>query len=112
MTSQHPLARPAFCRWCTSAVWRQVMPFVIETDPEPIRSVAEELALRLAGRISHQAHKVAGGFELVPRMVWNLDGDYTGKVVLADHRCTHLPTPTHPDYWPRSTKEATDVVPY
>lgn len=101
MTSQEPIARPAFCRWCQSAIWRQVIPWVIEADTEPIRSVAEELAFRLAGRLTHQSHKIFGGFELLTRATWNLDGDYQNKVVLPDHRCTDIPASTHPDYWPK-----------
>jgi len=105
-------AKPATCRWCDCAIWRQLAPYQIETDTFRVQSAIEELTHRLWGRWTYQAHKVGGGFELVPRHPEHLVGNYTEKVILTDHRCTHLPTTTHPDYWPRPEKETPDGLPF
>lgn len=112
MTTSHLLPRvdPVHCRWCGCAIWRQNAPVVIEADTSPIRSATEELTFRLWGRMTYHVHKVGNGFELVPRFKANMTGDYTTRIVLPDHRCTHLPTATHPNYWP-TRQETTHALP-
>lgn len=102
-------AKPAYCRKCGSAIWQQVIPGVVRVDVHPLRTVAEELAARLAGRATHQLHRVGQSFHINQRYTWNLNGDYETKIVLADHACTTLPVTEHPDYWPTKRKPTTDV---
>lgn len=106
-----PVARPAYCRHCGCAIWRQVLPYWIETDTGRVTSAAEELGHRMWGRITYQAHRTGDTFELVTRYPENMTGDYTHKIVLVDHRCTHLPTTSHPHYWPRPEKETGNALP-
>lgn len=102
------------CPDCQTAIWLwhwMGIPFKIDT--EPIRAADTELAHRLLGRMTYTVRRNRpDGFDLDFRWRWSIrPGDWTSKIILADHTCTDTPTATWPDYFPTPTPTpATDDI--